>query len=691
MPLNIPELSLVVLIGTSGSGKSTFARKHFLATEIVSSDFCRGLVSDDENNQAATTDAFDVLHHIAAVRLRAGRLTVIDATNVKEEDRAELIKLARQWHVIPTAIVLDLPERICQQRNEARSDRNFGRHVIRQQREALRRNLRGLEREGFRVVHVLRSQEEIDDALIVRQPLWNNLKHESGPFDIIGDVHGCFEELVGLLEKLGYRVSSDQTYLVEPPAGRKAIFLGDLVDRGPATPAVLKLVMSMVKAGSALCVAGNHDDKLLRKFKGKDVRISNGLAESLEQLAREPETFINEARQFLDKLVGHYVLDQGKLVVAHAGLKEAYQGRASGQVKQFALFGETTGEIDEYGLPVRFNWASEYRGKAMVVYGHTPVPQSIWLNNTINVDNGCVFDGKLTALRYPEKEIVSVEAAREYYAPAKPLHAAPAPEVRGDWPTIEDVSGKRIISTRYFPNITIREENAVAALEVMSRFAINPRSLIYLPPTMSPCETSLQEGYLEHPSDALNYYLNEGLTTVICQEKHMGSRAVVLLSRSFKAAEKFGLTAPGICHTRTGRRFFTDNKLENEFFDELRRSMDQSGLWEELESDWVLLDCELMPWSAKAQELLKDQYAAVGAAARTSTAKATEALRQAAQRGIDCRELLTNFQNKQDNAEKFTAAYRRYCWPTLTLDDYKLAPFHILASQGRVHSDKTHL
>src|SRR3989441_508958 len=409
MKLTIPELSFVVLIGVSGSGKSTFARTHFRPTEILSSDYCRGLVSDDENSQAATKDAFEVLHFIARKRLAAGKLTVVDATNVQPESGKPLVEIAREFHCLPVAIVLDVPERVAHDRNKTRSDRDFGPHVIRQQSQQLHRSLRGLEREGFRHVHVLKSLEEIEAAVIERQPLWNNLRHEHGPFDIIGDVHGCFDELVDLLRKLGHGVD-ESTFTIQASNGRRVVFVGDLVDRGPKIPQVLKLMMNAVASGAALCVPGNHDVKLMRKLRGRDVQITHGLAESLAQLASEPEDFRNRVSAFIDDLVSHYVLDGGKLVVAHAGMKETMQGRGSGAVREFALFGETTGETDEFGLPVRFNWAAEYRGAAMVIYGHTPVPEPEWLNRTINIDTGCVFGGKLTALRYPEKELVSVPA-----------------------------------------------------------------------------------------------------------------------------------------------------------------------------------------------------------------------------------------------------------------------------------------
>ncbi len=698
MNITIPELSLVVLIGVSGSGKSTFARKHFKPTEILSSDFCRGLVSDDENSQEATEDAFDVLHYIASKRLTAGRLTVVDATNVQTEARKPLVELARQFHMLPVAIVLNLPEKICQERNSQRPDRNFGAHVIPRQRSDLRRSLHYLEKEGFRHVFVFSSSEEIESVTITREPLWNNRKEEHGPFDIIGDIHGCYDELVTLLQKLGYQVGED--YAVTPPVGRRTVFLGDLVDRGPNTPAVLRLVMNMVSAGSAICVPGNHDTKLLKKLKGKNVQLTHGLAETVQQLEAEPAEFRQQVAQFIDDLVSHYVLDEGRLVVAHAGMIESMQGRGSGKVREFALYGETTGETDEFGLPVRYNWAAEYRGRATVVYGHTPIPEPEWLNNTINIDTGCVFGGQLTALRYPERELVSVPAAYTYAQPAKPFleaevqaPARSAQHEHDDVLDLADVIGKRLIETRLQGKLTIREENATAALEVMSRFAVNPRWLIYLPPTMSPTETTQEAGLLEHPAEAFEHYRMNGIPHVICEEKHMGSRAVVVLCRDEQTARRrFGVLdeGVGVCYTRTGRRFFDDRAVESEVLARISAAMDRAGLWDELKTDWICLDAELMPWSAKAQDLLRYQYAAVGSAAQHALADTIDALKQASAFGLDTTALVDRFQGRAVMVNDYVAAYGRYCWEVTSIDDLKLAPFHILATEGKVHISQDH-
>jgi protein phosphatase len=695
MKITIPELSLVALIGVSGSGKSTFAKRHFKPTEVHSSDFYRALVADDENDLDATGDAFEALYFVAGKRLAAGRLAVVDATNVQPQARKPLIELAKEHYVLPVAIVFNLPEKVSQEWNRLRPDRNLPPRVIKRQLDQLRRAVRGLEREGFRSVHVLTSPEEIDAVEIERQRLWVDKRDEHGPFDIVGDVHGCVGELVELLSKLGYSVNeSDAGFDVQPPPGRRAVFVGDLVDRGPDTPGVLRLVMGMVARGHAVCVPGNHESKLLRALRGRKVTVSHGLAESLAQLDAHPDEFRKDVIDFLDGLLSHYVFDDGRLVVAHAGLRAEMHGRASRRVREFALYGETTGETDEFGLPVRYNWARDYRGPAMVVYGHTPIPEPEWVNNTICVDTGCVFGGRLTALRYPENELVSVPAAAVYYEPVRPL-AAPASAPReDDVLDIEDVLGKRIVQTRLMGNVTIQEENGLAALEVMSRFAADPRWLIYLPPTMAPSETSKRPDLLEHPAEAFGFFRTRGVAQVLCEEKHMGSRAVIVLCRDvqtahrrFRASDDMG----GICYTRTGRRFFKEPAVEGALLDRIRSAMTAAGLWDELSTDWVCLDAELMPWSAKAQELLREQYAAVGAAARAALSETVAVLESAAARASDAAGLAERYRRRLDAVSAYVDSYRRYCWPVASIDDLRLAPFHLLASENAVHFDRDHV
>jgi len=704
MRIEIPEIAVVALVGVSGSGKTTFANKYFKSTEVLSSDYFRGLISDDENNQLVSKAAFDTLYYVANKRLELGLLAVIDATNVQKEARASVLKLAKDQDCHAVAIVLNLPEKVCIERNKERSDRSFGDNVIKGQKVQLQRSIRNLQKEGFRYVYVLNSFEEIENVEIVRIPLWNNKKNESGPFDIIGDVHGCYDELCELLVELDYVVDKEKCIAIAP-ANRQAIFLGDLCDRGPHNVEVLRLVMNMVKSNNAYCVVGNHDAKLLRQLQKSNVKVSHGLEKTIEQLSLESEEFISEVKKFLDGLISHYVLDQGKLVVAHAGLKEKYQGRGSGRVRSFCLYGDTNGETDEYGLPVRLPWANEYRGKAWVVYGHTPTLDVEVINNTVCVDTGCVFGGKLTAWRYPEKTVVQIKAKKEYYPASKPLEVKLVDE---DILNIEDVLGQRYLSTHLRRNIKINEENSIAALEIMSRFAADPHWLIYLPPTMSPCETSKQQDYLEHPNEAFAYYKTRGTGKVVCEQKHMGSRAVIVLCKDSEVASrrfKVNDGSFGIIYTRTGRHFFEDNETEKTILSRLNTVLTTSNFWEDFSTDWVCLDTELMPWSFKAKKLLEEQYAPVAKAGNCGTTAVVAAIAKAVEvvgnhkveveshssSKVDLADLLTRQKARKEALDLYTDAYRRYCWDVKELADYRIAPFHILASEGKTWSHQNHI
>jgi protein phosphatase len=729
MELKFPNLSLVVLMGVSSSGKTSFAKKHFLPTQIVSSDTCRALVADDEANQEATGDAFDLLHHLVGLRLKRGLLTVVDATNIHVEGRKQLVRLAKQYHYAPVLIALDVPVRTLLDRHRLRTDRSFSERVIENQRLDFRNALRGreLDKEGFKNAFIL-GERDIDDATIHLTIPFSIKKEVTGPFDIIGDVHGCFVELLELLQKLGYSLEKNpvfdkntegppnsnhrdkieesltqKPFIITNPEGRVAVFVGDLVDRGPNSPDVLRLVMQMVEEQKAWCVVGNHDDKLKRFLDGRDVKLQHGLEQTAEQLRHESDGFKQKIRRFLDKLISHYVFDDGKLVVAHAGCIEEMQGRISGAVRSFCMYGETSGEIDEFGLPVRYNWAATYKGKATVIYGHTPVPTAEWLNNTMDIDTGCVFGGKLTAFRYPEREVVSVAARMEYAVPKRPLSPPQSPQegdilslqqTHDDILDIEDILSKQIIETRLLRNIIIREENTAAALETMSRFAMNPKWLVYLPPTMSPSETSTLPDYLEHPREAFDYYRRMGVETVICEEKHMGSRAVVIVCKEESVANKrFGVVkaALGTCYTRTGRQFFTDENLENAFFERLNMALTAANFWGKHNTDWVILDCELMPWSAKAQGLIQSQYAATGSSAKHALEVVLENVHITKERGVGIENLENVFQNRADSIEKFIKSYQNYCRDTEGLSGWVLAPFHILATEGVAHTDKNHL
>ena len=689
--IEVPEVGLVVLCGASGSGKSTFARRHFAPTEVVSSDQCRALLSDDETDQSVTAAAFELLHSIVDKRLEIGRLTVVDATNAKAEDRKSIVELARRWDVLATAIVFDLSLAACLEHNEQRQDRRTPPHAIKRQHDTLRRSAKRLRKERFTRVYTLGSTAELDSVEVARTRIWSDRRDDTGPFDIIGDVHGCHAELLSLLDRLGYDTAADP---IAHPEGRRAVFLGDLVDRGPAVAEVLDVAMAMAAAGSALCIAGNHENKLRRALAGRNVTVAHGLAESLEQLERRPPEFTERVAEFIDSLISHYVLDGGRLVVAHAGLPERYHGRSSGRVRELALYGDTDGETDEFGLPVRYPWAEDYRGEAAVVYGHTPVPVAAWVNNTICVDTGAVFGGELTALRWPERELVSVPAVAEHYEPIRPADSSvDGPSQPSRLLDVGDVLGKHHVETALAGRVLIEAERSSAALEVMSRFAVDPRWLVHLPPTMAPAASSGRDDYLEHPDEVFAYFGKAGVDEVVVQEKHMGSRAVLVVARDVGAARsRFGIgnAEAGVIVTRTGRPFFAEAELNGALLERVRAAIAAAGLWDRLATDWVILDAEVLPWSAKAAALIQQLYAATGAAGTASLGAARSLMADAMGRGVDVEALAARTAGRAGHVAAYVDAYRQYCWDVDGIDGIEIAPFQILAAEGEVLARRPH-
>jgi protein phosphatase len=419
----IPNFCLVVLLGMPRQPLD-FVRRHFKLEEVIPPESYRGLANPD-----AASNAFAEALSVVEARLERRELVMIDATNVPSRDRARLMSIAMRYHALPVAIVLNPTGNSNRRREMARAGGEMGANVIRKHALSPSPNAAKLGKEGFRSIHQLSSGEDVDAIEIVREPLPADLRGEEGPFDIIGDVHGCAGELEVLLAKLDYSIEAagiegERNYRVSSKSGRRAIFAGDFVDRGPRIPDVLRLVMAMAEAGEALCVLGNHDDKFLRWLKGRDVTVNHGLERSAEQMANTSPAFKSRVATFLHNLESHVWLDGGKLVVTHAGIKESMIGRSSRAVREFCLYGDTSGEKDEYGFPVRGNWAADYGGGITVVYGHTPVRRAEWLNNTICIDTGCVFGGTLTALQWPGKALLSVPAQQVYWRPQGPFAAA---------------------------------------------------------------------------------------------------------------------------------------------------------------------------------------------------------------------------------------------------------------------------
>ena len=690
--IRIPDLSVVMMLGPSGSGKSTFTQTHFLSSQILSSDFYRKVVSDSETNQSVSSDAFEILHLVLEKRLRLGKLSVIDATNLSKFERLNVFSIAKKWDVPIIVIALNVSSGTCKERKP------FNSQVIERQSRTMKQALRDIEKERYLKVYTL-TEDDVNEVVVSFDKSEFVLDNQV-PFDVIGDVHGCSLELCELLNRLGYE---NENGVYRHNSCRTAVFLGDLCDRGPNSAEVFDIVMNMVENNSAICILGSHEYKLRKIYEGRQIQVKDEIVNTVASIENKGNDFKEKVISFLKKLKHHYVLDGGKLVVSHAGLKEPMHGRDSGKVLAYCLYGETDqSKIDGEGYPERLDWTKNYKGVATVVYGHTPFKSTYITRNTYGIDQGCVYGGKLTALRWPEKELIHVEAKQKYYDGV----LRNSFENREDDQVIDikDVINDQITNTKLLSCISVNLENSYAALETMSRFTVDPNWLIYLPPTMSPCEAHSGEGedyFLEHPLEAFEYYKKQGHTMVICEEKHMGSRAVIIVCRDEKTAyERFHVKdgSFGVIYTRTGRLFFENEKLSDEILKSLQLSLTQNEFWERYDTNWVALDTEIMPWSAKAQNLIKHQYSSVGAAGENSLNKVLKVIDQSMfmlgdasiNSKVNLHELRMRVNERVGCIESYKKAYRKFCWDVEKIEDHKIAPFQILATEKGTWCDIPH-
>ena len=224
-------------------------------------------------------------------------------------------------------------------------------------------------------------------------------------YDVIGDVHGCLDALTRLLAALGYDAHG------EHPEGRSIVFVGDLINRGPDSAGVLRLAIDWRRRKRALTVMGNHDVILAKWLRGEPLEPGRGgLDETIRQIESQPDSahFKDEIRALMADTPVYRILDEGRLIVAHAGIEEKMIGHEDDpEVQRFILYGDAIGKSPE-GKTIRRDWAADYHGSAFIVYGHTPQDRAEIRHNTVNVDTGAVQGGRLTALRWPEQTLVSV-------------------------------------------------------------------------------------------------------------------------------------------------------------------------------------------------------------------------------------------------------------------------------------------
>jgi protein phosphatase len=430
--------SLVVLMGIAGVGKSTWARKRYNGEQLCSPDAMRKLVSDSEFHQGASTQAGHMVQEQARMRIELGKRAVIDGAHVSNTQRLVWLKFARELNVPTLLVWFDIGIEESLERQSKREERQVPRDILeRQSREMGLRVEQRLLGEGWGAILHVKPEHEAGQAAVVRAyvpkvyqvlPCGGARIVSKAGYDIIGDVHGCRRELDALLEKLGWESDGPDSYQPCEP-GRVVVFVGDLTDRGPDSVGVLRLVTTMWKKGRAYLVRGNHDDKLMRYFKGNNIKIDDHLqttvdeCEALEDADRV--ALIHQSLELLEQ-APHWALiglsdrsfcgTMAEVVVAHAAWKPSLMMSRQDKVTWFCLYGPSSGKLDSHGYPERLDWRTRYPAQApRCITGHTPFsgePQ--WHGRTLCLDTACVFGERLTAWKWPEQQLVSTPAMHSY-------------------------------------------------------------------------------------------------------------------------------------------------------------------------------------------------------------------------------------------------------------------------------------
>lgn len=704
--------AIVLLIGPSNSGKTTLlqslvASGQLLASEIISSDDYRQLVADVdyidlsavekedeaivyEAYQRISEQAFHALHTIVEARAKLNKVSIIDATNLRSFECANYFEIAKRNHVPVQALLFNTPKEQLLARDQLR-DNPRGQKRVLQQFNTFKYEVKAIKKEPFANLYTVQDDEEIK---LIREPNKLTLEIEHG-VDIIGDIHGCYDEMLALIRELGYE-QRDDVYI--HPAGRRLISVGDIMSRGPKSIETMQFWLKQIEAGLSYMTDSNHGWKIARWLGGKDVSLNHG-DELVEQefmayakVHGEAATNALKARfaRMLLDAPSHYILTKQnitKAVVTHAGIKDHYIGKQSKRISDFCRYGDIL-QTDRTSKPVRGDWFTQHKTSELIIWGHDVNVQPFKANRTINIDQGAVFGGELTAFQYPEQTFTSVKAFANYAGTEEnPILEAKNKRFRP--PNVTQFIDGFTVHTRNDEQIAIPKENALAALDTFSHYTLPLEQVIYIPPTMSPTpQTSALPGYLEHPSEAFHYYKKNGITKMMAEKKHMGSRAVIFIAKNRQVAkELINSDNLGYITTRTGRAFF-EQEQQQRMVEKIHAELLAKNYFEQFNTSFVLMDAEILPWNLKAQSLIDHQYETVAENAVMDRYKLIEKLKVTEQ--VDVTSWLEEYTEKYQNAARFDAVFKNYCWSTNELSGIQIAPFHILAHSASTNFHQPH-
>lgn len=727
----LPDPSIVGITGSSSDSRIEILNRFFKIEEIISMDELSRWIPDDpwiqDHNKPEQVES--IFFSIIEQRLKRNLMTALDIHGRGRPFRNQFIQLAKKYHFTPTLIRL-------------LSDAEASRELDQEDFFKARRQ------EGFRVIYQI-NKDEFQDWRPSRRTSPTMRPDVEGAFDIIGDVHGCMDELLALTHRLGYRWTGNPLTLnpdfnwINPP-GRRLFFVGDLVDKGPNSLEALSLVMRLTETGQSFCVPGNHDYKLARALGGMVFKKSDPDHEAaLQQVRAAGPKFAEKARTWIESLPSHYFLDAGRLVVSHAGSKRSHHGRDSNRILDFALYGATTGKTDSHGLPERLNWALDYHGETLVVHGHTPVEEPKWVNESVNIDTGCVYGGHLTALRYPERELVSEPARHEYSISRRPLplnvsllnqmESAPSANLKSNplrpstasdprsgnpsnslnfqthkkqnqhtsneklgW---TDFQNLKVVETSTRGDVILREEEVKAAVHFLKSTQCWPWRIPFLAPGISapdPCQDINSAG-LESPATAFTYYRNNRVQEVLCVPTAYEPPFILALARdSSEAVERLGSQAGevGIGFPVCGLLQTSDTPSPAEMSSLLKRihrNLSEENFWERSQSDVAIFECSLTSHSVQAAETKmkpkplqhSNSMSQIVSAGMIDTNNILEKLERATEHGTDWHFLTQSYLKSKRSLTEFTDWISKAQKTTNGTELIQVRNFQLLATQKK--------
>lgn len=715
---------IIVLCGPSSAGKTTFTNKFFPHVKALRSEEFRILLQDTNEKKTVPSQvehdtdyerldrvnytdygevsegAFSLMKEALKLRAKKNKLTVIDATNLLPSDIFSYITIAKEQHVPISLAFFKLPLETILEQNQKR-EQPESEIRIRKQYSSLKRIIRKFDSErklkkyNVHKAHYINSLEELE-VEVLENPFVIPL--EQG-LDVLGDGHGLLESRLQLFEKLGYVRSEDGLY--RHPNNRKFVYLNDEASRGSLPvesekygkyPSIAMMVSMKrhVEEGLAYAVDSNHNFKIWQWLKGKQVQMQNGNEtvveefEAFEQEYGEEKTSAlkEELGLFLQSLPSHLIVeDRGvqRAVIVHGGIKDEYIGKDTLPIRDYCRFGDRK----------KREWKKEHRNKMLIVWGHEVHLASFEDNNTLNIDSGGYCGHFLTALRYPEMELVQ-EKVMKSFVPDEENPILQQQKKRFNPPSYTKFLEDFEVTTAH-GKVFASKKYTKEALEFASTRMDRMEHAFYIPPTMSPTPTTSElADFLEHPKEAFEYYREKGVSHVVCQKKHMGSRAYITLYKTEEVAKEYtNIKTLGKILSRNSAPFFKKD-VEEKVVKQLHE--DLQPYFEKNQTDFILLDCEIMPWNLKSAGLIRAQYGLTSNVAIHTRELHIQRLQEFQEnRNVLVTEELQDAEKKLDNAKRFHKAFTYYCWDSDVhkLEGIQIAPFHVLAFSKGANFNKT--